>query len=205
VRRLGRADQVVRWIKPHFRDGPCTWLTRKQFDALPDQLEVREVRYRVEARGRRTREVTVVTTLLDPLAYPKGAVADLYGIRWRIELDFRHLKCTLGMDRLKCKTADGVLKELAVCCLAYNLVRAVMARAAARQGVAAADRISFADALRWLLSAAPGDALPDLVVNPERKGRYCPRVVKHATRSYPRMNRPRRKYAHRPPPRTGKA
>ena len=64
-----------------------------------------------------------------------------------VETDLGHLKTTLGMDVLKCQTADGVRKEVAVFRLVYNLVRAVMLEAARRQGVEAS-RISFADALR---------------------------------------------------------
>jgi hypothetical protein len=197
VRRLGRHDQVVRWHKPKAKEGP-RWMTRAQFAALPGELEVREVRYRVSERGRRTREVTVATTLLDPARYPREAVAELYGVRWRVETDLRHLKATMGMARLKCRSEAGVRKELAAYCLAYNLVRAVMARAAARQGTTP-DRIGFVDALRWLLTAAPGDEPPDLVVNPERKGRWCPRVLKHGTRTFPLMARPRHTYRLRPP------
>jgi hypothetical protein len=197
VRRLGKHDQVVKWIRPKFKDGPKTWMTREQFDALPDELEVREVRYRVVEKGRRTREVTVVTTLLDPQTYPREAIAELYGIRWRVETHLRELKTTLKMERLKCRTEAGVRKELAAYCLAYNLVHAVMVRAAARQGVAP-DRISFTDALRWLLSAAPGEELADLVVNPRRIGRWCPRVLKHTTRTFAKMTRERHEYRLRP-------
>jgi len=92
----------------------------------------------------------------------------------------------------------GVRKELAAYCLAYNLVHAVMARAAARQGVTP-DRISFIDALRWLLSAAPGAEMPVLVVNPKRPGRYHPRVLKHTSRTFPKMTRDRCKYRLCPP------
>jgi hypothetical protein len=194
VRRLGPGDQLVRWLKPKAKDGGRC-VGRAAFDALPDELEVREVRYRVGGRGRRTREVTVVTTLLDAARYPADAVAELYGIRWRAETHFRELKATMGMGRLKCRTADGVLKELAAYCLAYNLVRAVIARAAARQGTTP-DRVSFADALRWLAHAAgPGEEVPTLVVNPPRPGRFEPRALK-APRgdAFPKLTRPRRKY-----------
>jgi hypothetical protein len=201
VRRLGRHDQVVRWVKPLAKEGP-RWMTRAQFAALPDELEVREVRYRVSERGRRTRLVTVATTLLDPAAYPREAIAELYGIRWRVETHLRELKTTLGMARLKCQTEAGVRKELAAYCLAYNLVHAVMVRAAARQRVTP-ERVSFVDALRWLLTAAPGEDVPALVVNPTRAGRWCPRVLKHATRTFARMVRPRHKYRLRPPLRKG--
>jgi hypothetical protein len=193
VRRLGKHDQVVRWVKPRAKEGP-KWMTREQFAALPDELEVREIRYRVNEKGRRTREVTIVTTLLDPALYPKASIAELYGIRWRAETHLRELKTTLGMERLKCQTEAGVRKELAAYCLAYNLVRAVMVRAAARQGVTP-DRISFTDALRWLLSAAaPGEEMPVLVINPKRPGRWHPRVLKHTSRTFPKMTRERHKY-----------
>lgn len=191
-RRLGKGDQVVWWIKPQAKEGP-KWMTAEQFAALPDELEVREVRYRVVEKGMRSREVTVATTLLDLVKYPKEAIAELYGIRWRVETHLRELKTTLKMDRLKCKTEAGVRKELAAYCLAYNLVHALMARAAARQGTTP-DRISFIDALRWLLSAAPGEELPALLVNPRRPGRYHPRVLKHTTLTFPRMTRERHQY-----------
>jgi hypothetical protein len=96
-----------------------------------------------------------------------------------------------------------VRKELAAYCPAYNLVHAVMARAAARQGTTP-DRVSFVDALRWLLTATPGEDVAGLIVNPTRAGRWCPRVLKHTTRSYPKMNRERRKYGLRPPVRNSR-
>ena len=87
--------------------------------------------------------------------------------------------------------------ELAVYCLVYNLVRAIMARAAQRQGVTP-DRISFVDAVRWLITAAPGDALPDLVVNKVRDGRDEPRVVKDRQDTYRKMTLPRKQMRRRP-------
>lgn len=74
--------------------------------------------------------------------------------------------------------------------LAYNRVRRVMRAAADRQGVAV-DRVSFVDALRWLLQARPGAELPDLVVHPDRPGRFDPRVKKRRPKQYPRMTRSR--------------
>lgn len=196
VRRLGHHDQLVRWIKPKFKakvQGRKAWMTRKQYDALPEELQVRELRYQVSEKGHRSREVTVATTLVDPLLYPRDAIAQLYGIRWRVETHLRELKTTLKMDRLKCQTEAGVRKELAAYCLAYNLVHAVMAKAAARQATTP-DRISFIDALRWLLTARPGEELTTLIVNPIRPGRYHPRVLKHTSRTFPKMTRPRHEY-----------
>ena len=87
-------------------------------------------------------------------------------------------------------TVDGVQKELVVYAIVYNLVRLVMMEAARRQGVGA-DRISFVDAMRWLIQAEPVDELPELVGNPDRPGRVEPRVRKRRPKQYPLMKRPR--------------
>jgi hypothetical protein len=187
VRRLGRWDQLVEWARPLTRP---KWMTDGQLASLPEVLLVREVRYALAEKGMRTRHVTVATTLLDPDAYPKHKVAELYGLRWRVETHLAELKTTLKMRRLKCATPDGVRKELAVYCLVYNLVRAVIAEAAARQGTTP-DRVSFVDALRWLLAAAPGEPVPRLVVNPPRPGRHEPRVIKDLQDTYRKMVLPR--------------
>jgi len=189
VRRLGRHDQVVRWRRPERCQAPA-WMSGEQFDALPPELEVRELRYRIPRKGQRTLCVTVATTLLDGKRYPTGEVAKLYESRWEVETHFAELKTTLGMRKLKSKDARGALKELAVYCLVYNLVRAVMARAAARQATTP-DRVSFIDALRWLLAAAPGEDVPELVINPRRTGRHEPRVRKDRGSGHAFMTKPR--------------
>jgi Transposase DDE domain len=143
LRQLGFQDQLVEYYKPKKRPD---WLTAGDYAGLPDTLLLRELRYRVQRRGCRTKEVTLVTTLLDVAQYPAEELAELYGQRWQIETNLRHLKQTMKMDILHCETVDGVLKELTVFALVYNLVRAVMCVAAQRQGVAV-ERVSFADAL----------------------------------------------------------
>jgi hypothetical protein len=187
LRGLGVLDQVVEWFKPEDRP---EWMTAQEYEALPETLTVRELRYQVGRPGFRTRTVTLVTTLLDAEVYPLEALAKLYGARWRVELNLRHLKTTMKMDVLKCKTVEGVLKELTVYAIVYNLVRVVMVEAARRQGVEV-ERVSFVDALRWLAQAKPGEELPELVVNPERPGRYEPRVRKRRPKQYPLMTQPR--------------
>jgi hypothetical protein len=187
LRRLAERDQVVEWLKPRRRPD---WLTEEQFSALPESLTLRELRYDVGRPGFRTRTVTLVTTLTDAEAYPPEALAELYGMRWRVELNLRHLKQTMGMDVLKCQTVDGVLKELAVYALVYNLVRVIMIEAAGRQG-RDVERISFVDALRWLAILGGDEELPELVVNPDRPGRVEPRVVKRRPKNYMRMTRTR--------------
>lgn len=188
LRSLGALDQVVEWLKPEVRPA---WMEPEQFAALPDVIVVRELRYRVGRRGYRTHSVTLVTTLLDEEVYPLEALADLYGTRWRVEGYLRDLKQSMKMDVLRCKTVDGVLKELMVYAIVYNLVRSVMGEAARRQGVDV-ERISFVDALRWLLEAKPGEAMPRLIVNPSRPGRFEPRVRKRRPKQYPVMKKPRR-------------
>jgi hypothetical protein len=100
------------------------------------------------------------------------------------------VKTTLGLDVLKCKTVDGVLKELIVCALIYNLVRLVMIQAARRQHVAI-DRISFIAAARWLAAARDDEPLSLLVVNPHRPYRYEPRVRQRRPKQYPGMQKTR--------------
>jgi hypothetical protein len=204
VRWLGNEDQIVEWVKPL---AAPAWVAAILYAALPQAVLVRELRYRITTRGRRTRVVTIATTLLDPMRYPKRCIAELYGLRWEVETNFRHLKQTMGMDRLKCQSVDGVLKELMIFVLVYNLVRAAMTLAATRQGVSDANRVSFIDTLRWLRcklcpprcrvvrGLLPGEPAIDLIVNPVRPGRWHPRVKKRRMKEYDLMNRPRREYA----------
>ena len=187
LRGLGVLDQVVEYVKPESRP---EWMTAEEFASLPGTLVVRELRYQVGRPGFRTRAVTLVTTLLDPDLYPLEALAELYGTRWRVELYLRHVKTTMKMDVLKCKTVEGVLKEMTVYAIVYNLVRVVMIEASRRQAVAT-ERISFVDALRWLIEAKPGEELAKLVVNPDRPGHYKPRVRKRRPKAYPLMTEPR--------------
>ena len=134
--------------------------------------------------------LTIVTTLLDPKQYP---AADLFALRlrrWDVETDIRHLKTTMGMEVLHCKTVEGVQKELWMFLLIYNLVRAVMVAAAQRQKVAVS-RISFASALAWMRCARRGDSLPRLALIPYRPNRFEPRVIKRRPKPYDLMVRPR--------------
>ena len=96
----------------------------------------------------------------------------------------------MGLEVLHCQRLVGVLKELTVFAVVYNLVRVVMLAAAKRQGVAL-ERISFIDALRWLSTARPGEPLPPVVVNPHRPGRVEPRAVKRRPKPYPLLTKPR--------------
>ncbi len=130
--KLGREDHLIEW---HRHRNRWRWMSRKAFAAMPRVLLMRELRVRVEKRGFRTKDIVVVTTLLDAEAYPRDELAALYRDRWNAELDIRSIKQTLRMDVLRCKTPDLVRKEIWAHLLVYNLIRGAMAEAARRHDV----------------------------------------------------------------------
>jgi len=187
LRRNGECDQIVEWRKPATRP---SWMPQDQFDALPMSVQVRELKCHVRDSHHRVREVTLVTTLLDSTRYPARAVAELYRKRWQVEVDLRDLKATLGMDVLKGKSVDVVMKEAMIFVLVHNLIRLVMLEASRRQDVAAA-RVSFIDALRRLQRCPSAKTFPKLVINPRRPARFEPRCIKRHMKEYDLMTKPR--------------
>jgi hypothetical protein len=188
IRKLGKYDQLVEYRKPAQRPD---WISAEAYAELPETLVVREVRYHTKLRGGRTRIVTLVTTLLDAVAYPAEDLASLYGQRWKIETNLSHLKTTMGMDVLHCKSVAGVLKEMAVYAIVYNLVRLVMIKAAEQQRVTLLS-VSFVDALRWLSQACHVFVPLCIRTNPSRPGRQEPRVRKRRPKEYDLMTQPRK-------------
>jgi putative transposase len=130
-RCLGPDDHLVVWHKPKRPD----WMDQEDYERLPATLAVREVRTQVSQPGYRVRELVVVTTLRDAEQYSKAELTDLYHERWHVELDIRSIKCTLGMERLRCRTPFMVRKEIWAYWLGYNLVRKVSAQAALERGL----------------------------------------------------------------------
>jgi len=122
--------------------------------------------------------------------YPADELFEVRLRRWDVETDLRHLKTTMKMEILHCKTVAGVQKELWMFLLIYNMVRAVMVQAAQRQE-AAVSRISFAGALHWMRHARPGDDLLPLAIVPDRPNRLEPQAVKRRPKQYDRLSRPR--------------
>lgn len=137
--RLGPDDRLITWSKPTKRPKA---VSKEEFAALPKSITLRHVRLRVSARGHRTQTIWLVTSLLDPVAYPIAALGELYLQRWGVELHYREIKITLGMDVLRCQTPDMVEKEVLMHSIAYNLVRALMQKAAIEHQVDLS-RISF--------------------------------------------------------------
>jgi hypothetical protein len=116
---LGVRDHVVHWSRPA---AVPQWMSRAQYHAMPEQLTMREVR---------VNGGVLVTTMRDPRLLSKAQLGALYRHRWNVELDLRCIKTTLGMEVLRCLTPAMVEKELWVYLLAYNLIRLLMAQAAA--------------------------------------------------------------------------
>lgn len=186
VRSLGHDDQLVEYFKPVERPA---WMNDAQWKQLPSSITLREIRRSVRRSGFKPITVTVVTTLLDSEDYPADELIELRLTRWVIETNIRHLKITLKMDELKCKTLDGVRKERMMFLLVYNLIRLIMLRAAQRQRVNI-NRLSFADTLAWLRHSNLTCACA-LIVNPLRPGRLEPRVRKKPKKQFPYMTIPR--------------
>jgi hypothetical protein len=190
VRRLGRRDQLVRYVKPK---GRPSWMSQEQWAQLPPSITVRELRYTLSRRGFRATQVTLVTTLLDPRKYPKQDLTELYGSRWEVETRLLELKRTLGAAVLRSTSPEGVRKELWTYLLIYNLIRLLMLRQAQARGVDPR-RLSFIDArdlLRYHRPPSGGGPIPLILLNPIRRDRAEPRVIKRRKDRYRYMTRPR--------------
>ncbi len=153
----------------------------------------------------------VVTTILDPTKASSDELLALYRDRWMIELNFRSLKSTLGMDVLRGHSVDVVRKEVLMHLMLYNLIRLLMWEAAKAAG-RDPRRLSFAGTLHRLRSVAPTllldgrrwdedhDLLAMLLgciagdVVPDRPGRFEPRRVKRRPKPYSRLMKPRAHY-----------
>ena len=201
-RRLGPGDHLIRWPRPKRPD----WVSAEEARNGPEELVVREIRVRHPHRGFRTRELVVVTTLLDPVAYPARDVGELYRARWNVELDLRSLKVTLGMGVLRCKSPGMVRKEVWGHLLGYNLIRGVMAGAAAGSGVpprvlsfagAAQTVAAFAGVILGTKPSRVGEVYAALLraISGHRVGdrpdRVEPRARKRRPKEYPHLHQPR--------------
>lgn len=199
VRRLAAGDRVVRWVRPK---APNAGFTREQWEALPPHIDVRLVTVRIDIPGHRTRSYMILTTLLDAGRFPAAALAGLYRRRWEVELCLRHIKTTLPFAELRALSPEMALRELAMALIAYNLLRGLMATAAAQHHADPAT-ISFAATVQALRQFAPILAkgrrtsrallqtIADCRIRP-RPGRTEPRAVKRRSKGYALLNKPRR-------------
>jgi Transposase DDE domain len=210
-KRISKHERLVRWHKPRQR---AASVSPELWRQLPEYLDLRLVRSRLSLPGFRTRQVILVTTLLDPVKYSATDLGLLYLRRWDMELSLRHLKTTLQMEHLSCKTPDTLDRELRMHLLMHNLVRRLMLEAARRNRVPL-NRLSFAGALA--LARRYSEALlqahlkrqrleliqeiyrllaADLV--PDRPGRREPRAIKRRPKPFPKLMNHRSRYLEAP-------
>jgi len=202
-KRLGRHDALFQWDQGYQQS---EILSAQEWKQVPAQITVRLLRFEAVIR-RRKKRVTLVTTLLDPVAYPAQELIGLYARRWHLELALRHLKTTMGMELLRCQTPDMAEKELLAYLVAYNLIRCLMAQALAQAGVEM-ERLSFkgtVDAVRQYTPAIHkarskaqrqrlGHELLKTILRdllPWRPHRQEPRALKRRPKAYQLLNKPR--------------
>ena len=202
-RPLGFEDHVVTWTKP----ARPKWMDEETYAQMPNQMEIRELRFKVQRPGFRVNELVLVTTMLDAEEYTKEELADLFLQRWNIELDLRSIKDVLQMDVLRCKTPEMVEKEIWIHLLAYNLIRGMAAKAAEAHDKqprlisfkgTLQTMTAFQEALRWALPpdrqrlvAAMLRAIAHHAVG-DRPGRVEPRANKRRPKCQKLLMEPRK-------------
>jgi hypothetical protein len=201
-KQLGPNDQIVTWKRPQ----SCPkGMSKEEFKSLPESLRLRLVHICIDIPGFRTKEIFLVTTLLDPVAYPLVKLAELYRARWQCELNLRDLKTSMQMEIVNGKTPEMVRKEIYAHILAYNLVRSLMWNAATSYKLPPL-RLSLKGAIQHLTVFAPListasspvaqslslcllRALVDTL--PNRPNRIEPRRKKRRPKSYGWLQQPR--------------
>lgn len=193
---LGPRDHLIVYSKPVHKPD---WLSQSDYDAAPASLQVRELRLSPR-KGKKGK--TIVTTLSSSKHYRKSDLKALYKDRWQVELNFRHIKTTLGMDVLSCHTPEMVGKEIWVYLLAYNLIRTLMAQAALQVGCLP-NELSFKHSIQlWLAWGRythvdiHGDWIALMIAIGQkrvgnRSGRIEPRQRKRRPKPYPCLKVPR--------------
>jgi hypothetical protein len=195
--KLGPYDHLVVWKKSSRRT-----LSQDLYDQLPETMLVREIRYWVHVKGFRTKVVTIVTTLVDHKIYTYELLGELYGFRWQVEIDLRHVKTTMKMEHLHSKSPDMVRKEFYVHLLAYNLIRSVLWESGIEHDVPPLE-LSYKGAIQKLLSFVPmlgvlSDCRASIYsvmleiiskdIVPQRPYRIEPRKVRTKKKSFPRLS-----------------
>lgn len=171
--------------------------TREEWEAMPAALTLRQIRVDVTRPGFRTRGYYLITTLTDANTYSAADLADLYYRRWDVELFFRDLKTTMGMDILRCRTPAGVRNENRMHWIVYNALRLRMWEAA-RDTQASPRQLSFKATLQTVRQWRPETAFRRSLIQAiagvrlaHRPGRREPRCVKRRPKPFALLNKPR--------------
>jgi hypothetical protein len=142
--------------KPLHRRGtyPVLWTPSRHDQGQPncstEPVQGRLLVARVHRKGFRPEVLYLFTTLTDTTRYTDAQLLELYGGRWRVELNFRYVKAQLEMDQFECYSARMALKEWQAGLLAYNLIRLVMYQAACVHD-REPDKLSFSGSRRVLV------------------------------------------------------
>ena len=202
---LGDDDLLIHWPKPKWSKRLS--YSKAEWEALPEKLVLRQIKVHVQEPGYRTQSFFIITTLTDASLYSADDVAGLYLQRWDVELFFRDIKTTLGMDILRCKSPSMVRKEILMHFIVYNCLRLLMLKAADQADVSVR-MISFKASIQTLrqwepllksdMSAAEQARLMSLLCDSlaasvihSRPGRREPRCKKRRPKNFQRMTRPR--------------
>lgn len=206
LKKFGPDDLLIAWQRPRYTDQLS--YSREEWEQLPEELILRQIKVTVPYPDFRVRHFYIVTTLLDAAHYPAGELADLYFQRWDVELFFRDIKTTMGMDVLRCQTPDMIRKEILMHFIAYNCIRRLMLDAAKAADLAVRV-VSFKGSLQALRNWEPHlnqgklnrtertrliadlhEAITDTPIR-QRPGRSEPRCRKRRPKNYELMTRPR--------------
>jgi hypothetical protein len=151
IKKFNKNDRLVQWKKAK---KPPKWITRKEWQKIPDEITVRHINVTVDIAGFRSKNFVLATTLRNVKKYPRKALTALYLRRWKVELFIRDIKTTMRMDILRCKTPDMVHKELTLFIIAYNLIRILIWEAVLKKGIDPL-RISMAGTIAIINQWAP--------------------------------------------------
>lgn len=203
-KRLGKYDHLIVWTRP----SRPKWMDEATYAQIPETLELREIRYTIVEKGRRTQAIDIITTLTDATDYTQEEIGQLYGFRWNSELDIRSIKSNLNLGHVRCKSPEMVRREVWTTILAYNLIRTTAASAALLHDKQPR-QISFTSTCQYVLaswmqlsiglvdSASLEDFLQLMLRQiaacevANRPGRLEPRVLKRRRHGYKLMQKPR--------------
>ena len=210
LRKAGgkRGDWDVELRKPAGR--AKSW-TKAEWDSMPRKLKLRLIEIMIQPKGFKAKKLRLITSLTDRAKYPAEEVAAVQARRWDVELDFRAIKTTMGMDHLSCKSPAMLEREMLMHMIAYNLIRAMMLDAAANsgkepvQGSFSAGVACARDITRILAASTNRGTVARRLLSfkaeflakttgPRRRGRAEPRAIKRGRKSFPKMNKARHDY-----------
>jgi hypothetical protein len=121
------------------------------FSSLIGRLPIRVIDAQISittTAGTQTGGYRLLSTLLDPGAYPAAELVRLYHQRWEIETAYLELKSSiLGGRVLRARTPDGVQQEVYALLTVYQVLRTAMADATDSRPGLDPDRASFTAAL----------------------------------------------------------